>query len=228
MSDSPRRPEIEGISIVALGSFNPAIFQPAWFSQRKLIREEEAESADIKVIHKDVTEFSTAWFSLQVLTDRCTLMSQDPTKYLPLRDLVHETLSILEHTPVHTFGFNMDQHFRMDSEDEWHSFGHHYAPKASWLNVMNEPGMRGLTMEGTREQCEAARIQVRIEPSPKVHPGIAIHINEHHKIPTDDESPAADQLVLFLRTLQDSWGEFLDYCTGVPGHLFTACEKEKT
>ena len=59
MADREIRPEVLGVSVVALGSFNPAIFQPLWFSSNNLVRKEEAEGAEIKIIHHDVTMFST-------------------------------------------------------------------------------------------------------------------------------------------------------------------------
>ena len=55
MSMAYQKPKIDGVSIVALGSFNPAIFQPLWFSCNDLIGPEEAKGADIKVVHKEVT-----------------------------------------------------------------------------------------------------------------------------------------------------------------------------
>jgi hypothetical protein len=42
-----KTPEIQGMSIVLVGGFNPKIFHPAWFAAQKLIREKEAEEANI-------------------------------------------------------------------------------------------------------------------------------------------------------------------------------------
>jgi len=56
--DTERAP-LASVSIVAIGSFNPAIFQPLWFSTNGLIRPEEAASATINLITNDVTAFRT-------------------------------------------------------------------------------------------------------------------------------------------------------------------------
>jgi hypothetical protein len=58
--------ETEGFSVVALGAFNPSIFQPLWFSAHNLIRPEEANAAKIEIIHRNATIFKTEWLSLQV------------------------------------------------------------------------------------------------------------------------------------------------------------------
>src|ERR1700679_813435 len=116
---------LEGFSIVVLGSFNPTIFQPLWFSSNDLIRKEEAVDAKIEIVHKTTTLFSTEWFSLLVTLDKLQLESKDPTKSLPLRDLALGVFKILEHTPLTAFGMNRVQRFQMASTEKWHAFGHH-------------------------------------------------------------------------------------------------------
>ena len=90
------------MSIVALGSFNPAIFHPVWFARHKLIRDAEAEESKLKVMCPEITVVESEWFALQVTAERFSLETSDPRKFLPLRDLVTATFSILEHTPVGT------------------------------------------------------------------------------------------------------------------------------
>ena len=60
----------QSTTVVAVGDFNPAIFQPYWYSSMGLIGKKVAESSSIQVVHKDVADFSTDWFGLQVLHDR--------------------------------------------------------------------------------------------------------------------------------------------------------------
>src|ERR1700733_14471106 len=68
-----RTREAEGASIIMIGSFNPAIFQPRWLEMQRLIRTEEAENAKITTIQAQVADFSTEWFQLQVLQQRFTV-----------------------------------------------------------------------------------------------------------------------------------------------------------
>ena len=174
MNGNSQQPELQGVSIVVVGSFNPAIFQPHWLSSKGLIREDEASESRVEIIHKDIAIFSTNWFGLQVTDDKFVLDSKDPTKYLPIRDLACGIFQILEHTPIRAFGFNCNLHFRMPSEEEWHAFGDYFAPKESWSPILTNPGMKSLTMEGTREGCDADRIWVKVEPSGKTRPGVFI------------------------------------------------------
>src|SRR5947209_5297307 len=99
-------PENEGASIVMIGAFNPAIFQPRWLSTQQLIRPEEGEDAKITIIQAEVADFSTEWFRLVVLQQRLQLLSTDPRQYSPLRDLAAGMFIILPHTPISSLGMN--------------------------------------------------------------------------------------------------------------------------
>src|ERR1700730_664887 len=215
--------ETEGFSIVALGSFNPTIFQPKWFAAHNLIREEEADAAKIEIIHRDVAIFKTGWVSLQVTQGNITILSQDPTKPLPLRDLAMGTFTLLEHTPLTAFGFNRFGHCKAASEESWHALGHHYAPKESWGAVLKNPGLLKLEMDGKRENCDD-RIQVRIESSPAVIMGIMINVNQHHDLTKNskgDETTMPERNKAFLSGLQNNWDGFLVYAKEARNHLLT-------
>jgi hypothetical protein len=61
MAISKSKAEIRGISIVFLGDFNPIIFQPSWFVSENLMTKAESDSADVQIVHADVTNFQLAW-----------------------------------------------------------------------------------------------------------------------------------------------------------------------
>ena len=215
------RLELDAFSIVVLGSFNPAIFHPLWFSCNNLIRTEEAtKNVEIQVVHRNATIFSTEWFSLQVTGDRFALETRDPGKSLLLRDLALGTFKILEHTPLTAFGLNRISQFQSQTLEDWHAFGHHFAPKESWNGIMKDPGLLAMTIEGKRDGSPD-NIRVSIGPSSKVQPGILININEHHDLPVPekDDSPS-DRISLFLDGLQSAWEGFVAYSDRVSAPLF--------
>ncbi|HEY3393442.1 MAG TPA: hypothetical protein VGK58_12095, partial [Lacipirellulaceae bacterium] len=111
--------EVDGLTFVIVGSFNPAIFHPLWYAKNGLIPEDEANSASIEIVHNDATIFTTEWFTQQVTKERFVVESRDPTKINTLRDLVINTFAILEHTPLTKFGINSMRHYRMDNAEEW-------------------------------------------------------------------------------------------------------------
>ncbi len=227
MSSESPKPEIEGVSIVAVGKFNPAIFQPHWFSENSLIKKEEAKEAGLGVIHDEITQFKTNWFSLQVTTDKYMISTQDPAAYPRVRDLVVGTFTLLEHTPINQFGFNKFQHFRMPSEEDWHAYGHYYAPKGSWEAIVSGPGMRSLIIQGHRKNCPATNIQIKTEPSQQLKHAVFIHVNEHYDMKCDTAEESKDGVQELLRTLTESWDDILSYGDTVSSHLLEEYYKSK-
>jgi hypothetical protein len=225
MPEASPEPELQGLGIVAMGSFNPAIFQPFWFSGNRLIREEEAKDANVEIIHHSAAIFSTSWFSVRVLENRFELDTSDPTMFQPTRDLILGTFRVLEHTPIDVFGFNRHQHFRMESEEAWHAFGHYYAPKTSWESIVTQPGMASLSISGKREHAESKRVVIKIEPSARLHPGVYIQATEDYAI--DKDKSQNDQNYFFLQTVSKVWDDFVAYSDRVPKHLLTEFKKNQ-
>lgn len=190
--------EIEGMGIVLVGSFNPQIFQPAWFAAEGLVRKEEAEAAKIEIIHPQIISFSMEWLRLQVTLERFAASTSDSSAYEPLRDLVLGTFQLLRHTPVRQMGLNRDVHFRMASEDAWHAFGHRLAPKEPWDGLLDQPGMRRLVMQGRRHDDSRGYIQVTVEPSMRAHPGVYVRINDHYEGQEAEPPQGCDKMMEIL------------------------------
>ncbi len=101
-------PKIQGHTIVLLGNFNPKIFQPIWFSTEELLQKQEAEKANIEIIHPDVTIFSLDWLRVTVTPERFSAETTQESYYEAVRDLIIGTFSLLRHTPITKMGINID------------------------------------------------------------------------------------------------------------------------
>src|SRR5207244_4594832 len=100
MAGSERTPEIQGLTVVLLGSFNPRIFDPWWFAKEGLVQEDEAENADVAVMTSALTNFSLGWLRLHAEAERVQVSATQPQYYDALRDLLLGTFSILRHVPL--------------------------------------------------------------------------------------------------------------------------------
>jgi hypothetical protein len=173
-------PALDRASVVLLGHFNPSIFHPAWLARYSLIRDEEAATVKKLVVTEQVTTFEVDWHSLSITTDRFNAYTDQAAYAVPLRDLVIGVFGVLEHTPFWALGINRHLHYRVDSEEQWHQYGHFLAPKEPWLGLIDNPGMRALTIWGTRADAPSARIQYIVEPSLRGRPGLYFSFNEHY------------------------------------------------
>lgn len=212
-------------SIVLLGKLNPAIFSPWWFAANNLIRPEEAEVATDLITHNEIAQFTCEWLTLQVTPTQFGAWTTDPTKFLPLRDLTVGVFMILEHTPVWALGLNTAQHFAMPSEDDWHRFGHHFAPKETWLKVMDNPGMLTMTIRGTRphSDSESAQVNVKIEPSTLLRPGVFIQVNNHYQHGVADHP---GQVKPLLDIISADWSAVLEYQETVSSRLLRDYQRD--
>lgn len=192
----------EQISIVLVGSFNPAIFQPAWFAAHDLIPSDDNMVPDTKlnVSHPEITDFSTENFQLQVIPQRLVLTTHNTAFYDSLRDLALGTFRILSHTPIAKMGINRAFHFEMPSEEAWNSVGDRLAPKDDWRRALKEPGLVSLTIQGQRPDNYKGHIQVRLEPSaiPKVQNGVFVEVNDHFEVASMENLQGCSELTEIL------------------------------
>jgi hypothetical protein len=225
MPTAPEEDSTEA-SIVALGAFNSAIFQPQWFAAGNLIRREEADEAQVGIVHSEMTVFSTEWFKAEITSNRFSVLTTDPTKQLPLRDLVVGTFRILEHSPITAFGFNSNRKFAVATEEDWHAIGHHFAPKRSWGNVMTNPGLRLLVMEGKRPGSDSKNVSVRLEPSraSQNRCGVTLSVNEHFDL--DATAAPEDRMRRFLGIVAEKFDGFLKYAREATQELLHQAERE--
>lgn len=181
MSELPA-PERDTTSIVLVGSFNPRIFQPAWFVAQGLLPPGEGADADVQVIANDICIFQTDWCRIEVLNNRFSLTSISTPVEEVLRDLVIGTFRILEHAPVTRMGINASAHFQLTNVEVWHQFGHLLAPKESiWEPILDRPGTLTLTVEGRRPDDHDGHVRVKVEPSTLIPNGIFIESNDEFR-----------------------------------------------
>lgn len=210
-----RIPEISGATVVLVGSFNPTIFQPAWFAKQELLRQAEADSADIKVIIPQVTHFETERFALQVTNERFAISSKPSANQAPIADLVRGTFFVLEHTPVNAMGINHHMHFDMKSEEAWHKIGDTLAPKDIWRSVLEgrRPGLLSMTIQSEQEEPKGALFRVKVEPSTQIRFGIYFETNEHYPAPETQRLPG------LMDILGRRWEESHNYASKIAEHI---------
>lgn len=226
--------EIESISIVLKGAFNPAIFSPAWMRSEKLIGETEYKAASVDLITRELTIFSTAWLRVQAQLDTLQISTVESDEYERARDVAIGILRSLPHTPVAALGINREVHFAVESPDQWHSIGDALAPKQFWESSLRVPGLRDLTIWGVRDDLHSGHVQVTFQPSQRIALGIFMTHNDHFNLsfveaqpnrridntflpPSTDASP--DKVKVALSVLADEWEKSMDRAAKVFGAI---------
>lgn len=187
-------------NIVLIGSFNPKIFQPAWFGSQGLIQKQEAEAAEIEIIHPDIAIFRLDWLRVEVIRERFIVRTTQEAFDPIIRDLVLGTFDLLRFTPIKKIGINREIHFQMESEEKWHSAGHTLVPKELWNKVLESPGLFSLTVDGNRNRDGLKGfIHVKVDPSSKVPMGISFSVNDHYEVEDVAASAGSDEIIKILK-----------------------------
>jgi len=190
-------PESSGAGVVLLGSFNPAIFTPAWFAQHGLLPKSVADNAELQIAHGQLTAFSAEWLQLAVDPERFRAWTrQEP--YVRLLDLVMRVFGEhLSDTPVRAFGIDRDVHFPAPDPAARDRVGRLLVPTEPWGKVAEileldgeSGGMASLAIGQSRPKGRplGGRIDVKVEPSPQIdaaRSGICVQINDHHAVDAD-------------------------------------------
>jgi len=195
--------ERDGAQVVVLGNFNPAIFSPAWFAAHGLIGEELADDAVVQIIMPRLASFRVGWLICQVQDDRLTLGTEAPEEFETLRDAAIGVLSLLPYTPISSMGLNRYFDISYPHLDSWHRIGDKLAPKEFWEDVLRLPGMSNVTVVGVREDDFAGTVNVTVQPSNLVRPGIFVSRNDHYVLRRVESQPSNRNEFALPKFVQD-------------------------
>lgn len=134
----------EEVSVVVVGNFNPAIFNPDWLLRHELIRDEDIDDAEIDVIHPEVSRFSLAWCQVEVLANRFVLRSTERGYFEAARDLAVGMFSVLSETPITALGINSTFRDKSDNREIFDRLGDLLAPKEPWEKLFPKSPKHGL------------------------------------------------------------------------------------
>lgn len=187
-------------SIVLLGAFNPKIFHPTWLALHDLISPEQADDAEINIVHTDITQFAAAYMSFEIHTSRF-LVRCDTIHKDVISDLVLTAFrDHLPHTPVWSVGINRKISYSCGSESARNELGIRLAPRGPWgswgqeidRSVGDEASHGGMMRLVMRQQPRpdglAGHIQAELRPDPTEGSRVVVDINNHFKIGTAEET----------------------------------------
>lgn len=218
-------PEAEGLDVVLVGSFNPAIFHPEWFFRQGIIAEQDAKEANVKDVSGEVTVVQLCGMLLQCVSDRFSLGTMNISGAERMQDLILNTFTLLSHTPITACGINSLVHYSIPSIDYWHKIGHTLAPKdLLWNELLERPGMQSLTIKGVRQGEFPGEVNVTVAPSLKFSPGIFVRTNYHYDLPAETvHAGAAEQAIKFIK---GEWKLACGMARPVAEQIFTKIKRD--
>ncbi|MDA3920378.1 MAG: hypothetical protein PF501_06835 [Salinisphaera sp.] len=181
----------------------------------ELFTKEEAESAEIQVIHPELSSFVISWADFTVQKKRFQIsIGSDPL--IRVSDLAAKIFgTFLSHTPISALGINRLVSFQVASIEQRDAIGHELAPPDAWGdwassisarspdNASPRGGLVSLTMQAGRDDGFGGHTQARVRPdaSLNVGTGIEIHVNDHYELGDGSEEETASSSLSDLPVL---------------------------
>lgn len=197
------------INIVFLGDFNPAILQPYWLLNKKLIREQEANTANIQLIHNELVKCKLDWAEYESTKDRFLLKSSQEPYFNTVKDLAIGIFKNLPETPLRALGINHIKHFALPNKEAYYNFGDKLAPFSNWDTFIKNPRLFQLEIiEQERKDKLKGSYRVKILPSDVVPSnmfGVSIAINDHFETSINEPRIGNDLLEILITNWQASF-----------------------
>ncbi len=195
--------EIYTLSLVFIGDFNPVILQPFWLANKKLIREQEAESAKIEIIHNDIVKFSLDWAEIQISNSRFEIKSSKEPYFEAIKDLAISIFRHLKETPIRQLGINHLKHFNLN-EDEILKLERILTPMNNWSSLIRHPKLARIEIvEAPREDEFKGNKRLAIQRSDQLSSGILINLNDHYTV-KESESGRDGEIFRILASVWES------------------------
>ena len=170
-----------GTTIVLVGDFDPMQVQPSILLAAGLLGEDDLADLRYEVLAPEISVLKLPWMELIVEPSKLTAATTmgNPVGEL-VRDFVVGFCNMIPVKKLTAMGLNHDTHFGVSSEEAWHRVGDKLAPKDElWRKILRAPGMRSLTIKGERDSALPGYVNVKVEPSLRIQPGIYINVNDH-------------------------------------------------
>lgn len=194
--------EIYTLGIAILGNFNPSIITPHWLANKGLIRNSEADSAKVDIIHPEISRFELRdWLTVEISQSRADFKTKRESEFMAMRDLICGLFSLLKETPIEAMGINHLVHFTLKDFKEYENFGYWFSPVKTFGDVLHEPKLQNIQyVESKKENNEDGTFRFIISPSDLILDSKSVLFNINHHFINDGKTTKE-----FLDLLNSKW-----------------------
>ena len=215
-------------SIVLLGSFNPAIFHPAWFELHDVISKDVAAAAETKVVHGEIAHLILGDISIITQAERFEVRTTNAPEVCLLDFVSKVFVDLLPHSKIHCFGINKSVHFNAVSAEKRVMMARELAPLKPWGKFGERleasqgellGGMMSLRMREVLLDDESrGHLEAKVEPSMILDrkTGIYVAVNRHFELNDKTETAGATKAI---SKLQKEFAPVLESVDEIINHL---------
>lgn len=175
------------LSIVLIGDFPPALFNPSWFLKNKLINEKEYDfivNGKQLFVSQAFTMFQTDSFVIRVDQERFSLDAKQ-SPYSVIINLLKGIFVGLSTLNIKSYGINFSTTIILERE-QFIAFGKKICPRKNFKKffeeISNENELKnGLVSMALTKECDFGLYNLSISSSKKTKMGIVFNSNFHHE-----------------------------------------------
>jgi hypothetical protein len=208
------------MNVVLLGEFDPLQITPRWLRQLDLIGAEDFDSYNTEIISAGATIVSFGSIKLQLGPESLQVATDAPGEVEAARDLVAGILLSNGSPGISAMGINRLVHFSAEPI-QYHAIGDALTPKSLWDGLLHFPGMLNIGMTGARDDGYGGSINIQVQPSVVVRPGVFVSVNDHYSLtysevqkdrnaPADPEQTnpqrSSDKIPVAVKILTEGFG----------------------
>lgn len=211
--------ERQQYSIVLIGEFNPAMFQPEWFSRNNIIAPEEIDvirnelSQSSLIVTPQLTIFKTSQLNIKIEQKRFEVVAEKEP-LISIVDFVSKTFNDLSSFAIKAFGFNYSAHYKIIDMETYQRIADNLAPKSYWKTLLGDEitgvnrksGLTAIQMRKAKED-QTGYYTVILQPSVFVTPGIFMSCNDHME--KKDEVNSAENVIQTINDIYESSFKFM-------------------
>ncbi len=208
-------PERQQYSLVLVGDFNPAMFQPEWFKKNNILSPEDVDFARAETFNNSIivtpqlTIFKTSQLNIRVDQDKFSVIAEKEP-FISVIDFVTKTFENLGSFIFKAFGFNYSAHYKVADKATLHAIGDKLAPKKYWFTLLGDEvtgddrtsGLSAIQMQKSKSDG-TGQYTVILQPSKFVVPGIFMSCNDHTDL-NEENNSAEDVLEDILKAHSSS------------------------
>lgn len=196
--------EQQEFTVVFVGEFTPAQYQPGWFYEWNLISETEAKEATIEIINPHLTQLSFTWVSIKVTRERLIFGIVGKSFFEEFKDLITGFLGLKFSENIKALGLNHNIVLKT-SEKNINKVFSHYTIKKLEDNLV-KPSVISIGIEDKFPDDSPIR-HVKynlIKSNSKI---LLIKINNHLQRVNKDELMSLEYVE---KILEEKWDEGFD------------------
>ncbi|GEM_PF-6890578 len=220
-------------SIVLVGRFFPLLMRPEWFARHELLPLEDAESAEVEVVVKELSRFSFSSVTVEVQEERLVIRTSEETLAYLIADLAIGVIANVPETEVNAVGMNVAIDFECNDTKFWHFVGDTLAPKDIWNEAVPNAvrvGLKNLQLQvsmpsAARSDSAVLHLQNYSVSWLKLKDWLQFSMNNHFGLKEEFASSDFDAVSIIREGFQDSVYALTSISEKVLGTIAEAYQK---